>query len=87
MAGPCLLALTGGVLQSDAHVPSGASAGTSLYQMRLQRQHYDRFFRSACLQLLAYGTFSYMAYKAARDEPWFRDTSYFWRGYPNHQLT
>ena len=38
-------------------------------------------------QLLVYGAFSYMTFAAAVDEPWFRDTSYFWRGYPNHPLS
>ncbi len=38
-------------------------------------------------QLLVYGAFSYMTFVAAVNEPWFTDTSYFWRGYPKHSLS
>ena len=42
---------------------------------------------AAVAQFLVYVLFTYMAFAAAVHEPWFRDTSYFWRGYPNHPLT
>lgn len=38
-------------------------------------------------QFLIYSLFTYMAFTTAVDEPWFMDTSYFWRNYPNHPLT
>lgn len=50
------------------------------------RSKIDKFCESFW-KLLVYGAFSYMTFAAAVDEPWFKDTSYFWRGYPNHPLS
>ena len=35
-------------------------------------------------QLVVYGGFNMLTLRAVIAEPWFRDTSYFWRDWPLH---
>lgn len=44
-------------------------------------------FSESFWKLFVYGSFVLLTLRAVIDEPWFRDTSYFWRGYPNHTAT
>lgn len=44
-------------------------------------------FCESLWKMIVYATLSYLAFTTAVHEPWFGDTSYFWRGYPQHAVT
>lgn len=44
-------------------------------------------FCESLWKFMVYSLFVYLAFTTSVHEPWFGDTSYFWRGYPAHAVT
>lgn len=44
-------------------------------------------FCESLWKLMVYSLFVYLAFATSVNEPWFWDTSYFWKGYPSHTVT
>ena len=40
--------------------------------------------RVIAAQLVVYGGFNALTLRAVIEQPWFKDTSYFWRDWPSH---